>query len=135
MAITMNPYLSFPKNNCFEAMTFYGKVFGATPQFLPPQGQETTPDTVDMIIHSELRTDEVTIMASDNGARPQVTQGDASAIALMAAKDDEGRARELFEKLAENGQVILPLEKQEWDAVYGELMDQFGVKWVINIQQ
>ena len=37
-----------------------------------------------------------------------------------------------FLKLAEKGNIILPLEKQFWNATYGQLKDQFGVRWMMN---
>jgi len=37
-----------------------------------------------------------------------------------------------FLKLAEKGNNILPLEKQFWNATYGQLKDRFGVRWMMN---
>ena len=37
-----------------------------------------------------------------------------------------------FLKLAEKGNIILPLEEQFWNATYGQLKDQFGVRWMMN---
>ena len=33
------------------------------------------------------------------------------------------------------GTVIMPLEKQMWGDEYGQLVDKFGISWMVNIGQ
>jgi PhnB protein len=41
--------------------------------------------------------------------------------------------RDRFTKLAEGGTVDVPLEKQMWGDVFGQLTDRFGIGWLVNI--
>ena len=48
------------------------------------------------------------------------------------APDSEEDAKKLFNSLAEGGNVLMPIEKQFWNAYYGKLTDKFGVGWMVN---
>jgi PhnB protein len=45
------------------------------------------------------------------------------------------RASEVFEKLKEGGQVLLPLEEKFWSPTYGQVIDKFSVFWHISTAQ
>ena len=40
-------------------------------------------------------------------------------------------AERIFQALAENGTVKMPMQKTFWAARYGALIDQFGVPWEV----
>lgn len=44
---------------------------------------------------------------------------------------NEQEAREVFNKLSEQGRVYMPFEKMFWGAMFGRLEDRFGVRWQI----
>lgn len=46
----------------------------------------------------------------------------------------EEEARQAFTRLAEGGNVIMPLEKQFWGSLFGRLEDKFGIKWQISTE-
>ena len=46
--------------------------------------------------------------------------------------DQPAEAERIFQALAEDGIVKIPLQKTFWAAHYGMLIDQFGVPWEIN---
>ena len=50
-------------------------------------------------------------------------------IALHTESVEE--ATRIFEALAERGEVTAPLTKVAWAARFGQLVDQFGVPWLI----
>jgi PhnB protein len=43
--------------------------------------------------------------------------------------DQEGDVRRFFDGLAEGATVTMPVETQFWGAVYGSLIDRFGINW------
>jgi PhnB protein len=45
------------------------------------------------------------------------------------------RAQEVFNALAEGGQVQMPLQKTFWSAGFGVLVDRFGIPWEIHCEQ
>jgi PhnB protein len=46
--------------------------------------------------------------------------------------EDPAEVERIFHTLTENGQVQMPLEKTFWAALFGMLVDQFGIPWMIN---
>ena len=37
-----------------------------------------------------------------------------------------------FNRLSQGGEITMTLEKQFWNATYGQLIDQFGIHWMMN---
>ncbi|SDG07593.1 PhnB protein [Lentzea fradiae] len=131
MATRLNPYLSFD-GHAREAMEFYQSVFGGELKVntFGEFGMQDTPQA-DQVMHAQLETDAgYTIMASDTPPGAEVRTG--SSITVSLSGDDEV-LREYFAKLAEGGQVGTPLEKQMWGDEYGDLVDRFGVHWMVNL--
>jgi PhnB protein len=50
----------------------------------------------------------------------------------MLALKDPAEAERIFEALAENGAVHMPLQETFWAARFGMLVDRFGTPWMIN---
>jgi len=48
---------------------------------------------------------------------------------------DPAEAERIFQALAENGKVQMPIQQTFWAARFGMLMDQFGIPWMINCEQ
>jgi PhnB protein len=46
--------------------------------------------------------------------------------------DTRAEAERLFEALSEGGKVTMPLADMFWGALYGSLVDKFGVCWMVN---
>jgi len=116
-----------------EAMKFYHSVFGGElkMQTFAESGMPTTDETKDNIIHAELKTDELTFMASDGDATHPVKMGDNIHMSLMG--EDAAKLTDYFNQLAEGGKVDMPLAKQFWGDTYGQLTDKFGVHWMVHI--
>jgi PhnB protein len=134
MTSRLNPYLAFP-GTAREAMDFYKSVFGGT-LTTNTFGDFGAPDAslADKIMHAQLETDAgYTLMASD--LAPGMPHAPGSAITVSLSGDDGDELRGYFEKLAAGGTVTMPLEKQMWGDEYGQLTDQFGVAWMVNITQ
>ena len=53
-------------------------------------------------------------------------------ISLAIGLDDPVRAKEIFGNLAQDGSVVMPLEKTYWAEAFGMVIDKFGVKWMVN---
>jgi PhnB protein len=49
--------------------------------------------------------------------------------------DDPAEAERIFQALAENGTVHMPIQKTFWAVRFGMLVDQFGTPWMINCEQ
>lgn len=128
----LSPYLNF-NGQTAEAMKFYQSVLGGElkMQTFGESGQGTTPEEKNLIMHASLENGALSFMASDGGAEHQVTMGNNIHMSLMG--DDEATLTKYFNGLAEGGKVDMPLAKQFWGDIYGQLTDKFGVHWMVNI--
>lgn len=132
MSTILNPYISF-KAQAKEAMEFYRSVLGG----------ELTSSTFDefqmpvdegegsLIMHSQLVTPGgLVLMGSDTPSSMEYSPGASITISLSGQDIDELRG--YFDGLAEGGTVAMPLEKAPWGDYYGQLVDKFGIGWMVN---
>ena len=129
MASKLNPYLQF-KDNAREAMTYYQDVFGGD---LVVNTFGEYGGGGDGVMHSQLEAPNgFTLMASDTPeGMPESSPGGNITISLSG--DDNDDLRGYWDKLADGGQVLMPLEKQMWGDEFGMVTDKFGVAWMVNI--
>ena len=134
MASRLNPYLLF-SGDARQAMEFYRDVFGGE-LVLNTFGEYGggDPAIADNVMHAQLETDRgFTLMASDPPPGIGVDPGNNIAISLSGEDGEELRG--YWKKLADGGNVTLPLEKQMWGDEFGQLVDRFGISWMVNIGQ
>ena len=131
MSFVVCPYLSFP-GNAREAMTYYRSVFGGqlTISTFAEFGMTDMP--ADGTMHSELKHESFSLMASDAMADAEATSG-GTRIQIAFMGDDVEPLKGWYEKLAGDGSADMPLEDQVWGDMYGEVTDKFGVEWMFNI--
>jgi PhnB protein len=126
----LNPYLAFD-GNAREAMEFYRDVFGGdlTVTTFGEYGDAPNPDGV---MHAQLETDlGFTLMASDPAPGTQVATGGGMQVSLSG--DEVDTLRGYWKRLADGGQVTVPLEPQMWGDEFGMCIDRFGTPWLVNI--
>lgn len=126
----LDVYLFFP-GTAREAMEFYKGIFGGeltlqTVGEANPQAEENQ----DKIMHGRLEGGEINLMASDDmGDIPK----ESARISLSLTGADEDKLRQIFDALAEGGEVKHPLEKQFWGDLFGDLRDKFGISWMVDV--
>lgn len=131
--MSFHPYLLFD-GTCREAMTFYADVFGATDLDLSTFG-DGPPDYIpeggaNLIMHSQFSTGPGQIlMASDMPP----SMGAPVAGSVYHNAPDAGRARAVFDRLAEGGRVSIPFGPTFWSPAFGGVTDRFGTSWMISI--
>ena len=125
-------YLNFD-GNCREAMTFYGKCLQADPNFTPfsagPPVVKTAPDR---ILHAELTSGPVVLMASDTLPGMSFQAGNNFSICIDCETQPE--MERLFAALSENGKVTMPLHDAFWGGRFGMFTDQFGISWMLSFR-
>ncbi len=126
------PYLNF-QGNTEEAMNRYRDIFNGTIHDLSRFG-DTNPNMPDDfkngIMHARLTFGDNVLMFSDGMPGKTITNGDG--ITLSVGLNDEAQARSIFNQLAEDGSVIMPMAKQFWGALFGMVKDRFEINWMIN---
>jgi PhnB protein len=130
--ITCNPYLFF-EANCREAMQFYQSVFGGELN-MQTYGEvdKSCPDAMkNAIMHARLAGGDILLMASDDPSSNR--ELGTGKIHLALGGSNEEKLRRIFDALSAGGKVGVPLAKQMWGDIYGDLRDKYGIQWMINI--
>lgn len=138
MAVRMNPYLVLD-GNAREAIAFYEQALRAqvvgvqTFGEMPPDPNHPIPDGVkDRILHAMLKVGETDLMFSDTFPGMPYQTGNHVTIAIVT--DNVTTSKELFDALAEGGQVSMPMQETFWSPAYGQLTDKFGVGWQVTTE-
>ncbi len=133
MSTKLNPYLSF-RDNAREALDFYQSVFGGevTRSTFGEFHASEDPAEQDKVMHSMLETNNgLTLMAADTPNGMDCTPGSNFSISLSG--DDEAELRGYWDKLADGGNIGMPLERAPWGDTFGMCVDRFGISWLVNI--
>lgn len=135
----VNPYLNFP-GTCEEAFNFYKSVFGGDFPYVgkfkdmpPAEGDHFSGVDPEKIMHISLPiSKETTLMGSDVGGEWAKHTVVGNNVQLSVNAESEEEARRIFDGLAAGGQVTMPLDKTFWGALFGMLVDKFGIYWMVN---
>lgn len=127
------PYLTFP-GTCEEALALYARVLGGEVSIMrfgdmPPNEDMPISDAwKDKIMHASLALGPNQMLYfSDIFEGGSVTPGDN--VTVHVDVDQKGDVRRFFDGLSEGATVTMPVETQFWGAVYGSLIDRFGINW------
>ncbi len=132
----LNPHLSFG-GQCEAAFQFYeqalgGKILTMLTYGNSPMAEQVPPEWRGKILHATLTVGDNVLMGGD--VRPEQYEKPKGFQVLLGI-DDPVDAERIFQALAENGTVQMPLQKTFWAVRFGVLVDQFGVPWGINCEQ
>lgn len=135
-------YLNFD-GQAEEAMLFYKKVFkgsfvgeGITYMGNVPGMSELSEDEKKRVMHAALTFGNgCMLMASDilPSMGHKLVKGNNHYILLSPESKEE--ADRVFQALAEEGNIQMPMQDQFWGDYYGIVVDRFGVQWMINYSQ
>lgn len=130
----LDPYLFFD-GNCAQAMQFYAQTLGGRLQAMltyaqSPQPGQCPAGSDDRIMHACIDLGGQLIMASDCPAGQPYDGMKNVALSLVYPGIDEAKA--IFEILAADGKVIMPLGPTFWSETFGMLVDRFGTSWMIG---
>jgi PhnB protein len=132
----MNPYLVF-NGQCEAAFKFYekclgGKIEGMMTHGESPMSQQVPAEWRSKIIHARMTLGGIPLMGSD--APPDHYQQPQGFSVSLTVKDP-AEAERVFQDLAQNGKVQMPIQKTFWSIRFGMLVDQFGIPWMVNCEQ
>ncbi|KAI9034688.1 Glyoxalase/Bleomycin resistance protein/Dihydroxybiphenyl dioxygenase [Hyaloraphidium curvatum] len=129
-AVRASPYLLFA-DGCEAALSSYAAHGLGRVTSLVRHGEGglplPNPAMRGKVAHALFEGPGIMLFASDNDdAEPM--RGHA----MLLEFGDAGRARAVFDGLAEGGRVTTAFEKQPWGDLYGKLVDAFGVQWMVK---
>jgi PhnB protein len=120
--------------NCEEAFNTYKEVFGGEIVFLYRKGDDKTAQVSDAeknkIAHMVLSTDNFSLQAEDVDAGIAVTTGSSKLVLVFR---DLKKLQHVFHVLSQGGTVVTPLEKTFYSEAIGEVIDKFGTRWEITM--
>ncbi len=131
----LNPYLHF-NGQCEEAFQLYQRCLGGKIEAMmkyagTPGETHVSLDQRDKIMHARLVAGDAVLMGSDGGPEHyELPKGFAVSISIK----NPAEAERIFNTLAENGQVHMPIQPTFWAIRFGMLRDRFGIPWMINCE-
>ncbi|MFP5022942.1 VOC family protein [Pseudonocardia phyllosphaerae] len=138
MTVSMNPYLHF-SGEARAALEFYRSVLGGEVQIMTfgDMGAEGPVPAPEHVMHGYLGTpDGLSLMVSDGADGGQGSSdpnpAPSSGLSIALSGDDVPTLERWFAGLSEGGVVDVPLEKQLWGDLFGQVTDRFGVRWLVN---
>jgi PhnB protein len=136
-ATRLQPYL-FYRGRCEEAINYYKAKLGAEVLMMlrfkdnpdKPGPERVSPALDDKIMHASLRINGADIMMSD-GMRTGPLEFDCMSLSLSV--DTEAEADRIFNALAADGTVQMPIGKTFFSPRFGGVIDKFGVSWMVIV--
>jgi PhnB protein len=124
------PYLFFP-GTAGQALAFYRGVFGGqlTLNTFADFGRQDGP--ADAIAHGVL-AGPVSIYAAD--AADEEPFASTGLMFSLLGRTSPAQLRSWFDALAEGGTVVAALEARAWNATDGQVVDRFGLHWLIGFE-
>lgn len=137
MTATTQIYLSF-NGDCEAAFRFYEQRLGATPGGMfqyanSPMASTVPPDWQAKIMHGSITLNGVTVAGADPA--PAGLYEQPRGFRMFLESEDPAETERLFNALAENGRIEMPLQETFWSLRFGVLTDQFGIPWTISCAQ
>jgi PhnB protein len=136
----LDPYLNF-NGNTEEAFMYYRSVFGG--EFLTLMRFGDMPGSEKMNVHDRKKIMHVALPVGDSNIlmgtdalesmNQKLTLGDNFSISITS--DNEAEVKRMFDALAADGTVIMPLSSESWSPLFGILKDKYGVQWMLNYKK
>jgi PhnB protein len=133
-AFQVSAYVNF-QGKAREALEFYQQALGGQLELftMDEQGGARPAAPGERIAQGRLVADGARIYGSDGHPTFPPTVGDNTALALSGS--DKEQLTAIFTALAEGGRIKAAIHKQPWGAEVGWLVDQFGVNWMVTVEQ
>jgi PhnB protein len=134
--VTVHPHLVF-KGHCREAFQHYAATLGGEIVFSvtygeSPMASQTPAGWRDKIAHARLNIGSQCLLGADASPdRYRSPQG----FSIMIGVADPAEATRVFNALAEQGSIEMPLQETFWARRFGSFTDRFGISWMVNCEK
>lgn len=134
MSVQSVTHLNF-RGNAKDALQFYHSVFGGNVTVVTYQDANNveTPAEAKQVMWGQVVADNgFSIMAYDvPNSRP--FQRGIGSFFVSVRGDSESELTNFWNNLSINGEVLVELGPAAWAPLYGMVIDQFGITWVLDI--
>ncbi|MEL6975394.1 MAG: VOC family protein [Bacteroidota bacterium] len=125
-------FLTFQKEDAEQAMNFYVGLFENSKIDSIKRWGKEAPGKEGTIMFATFHLDGKRFICSDS---PPIHEWDFTpAVSNFVDCKDEGQLQELFTKLAESGNVLMPPNNYGWSQKFAFVEDRFGVSWQLNLE-
>ena len=133
-----NPYLMF-NGQCETAFKYYEKVLGGKIEAMLPYGgspaeAHVAPEWGSKIMHARLSINNSNSVLMGSDAQPDHYE-EPKGISVTLNLSNAADAERIFQALAINGKVKMPIQETFWAERFGMLTDQFGIPWMVNCEK
>ena len=126
------PYVLFP-GTAREALTFYGEVFGCTVYLHSFEEFGRADGPADAIAHGGLTGGPVALSGADVAGDERPVRSEGMMLSLLGTAAPP-TLRTWFSRLSEGGRVVDELQKRPWGASDGQVIDRYGLHWLIGFE-
>jgi predicted 3-demethylubiquinone-9 3-methyltransferase (glyoxalase superfamily) len=120
----VTPFLMF-EGKAEEAMNFYTSLFDDSEINSVFHNEDGT------VLHATFTLKGQTLMCIDSSVKHEFTF--TPSFSLFVTCDTEQEIDQLFAKLAQDGQVLMPLAPSPFSKKFGWVTDRYGVSWQLNL--
>ncbi|TFC63026.1 MULTISPECIES: VOC family protein [unclassified Cryobacterium] len=124
-------YLSFP-GTAREALGFYADVFGGELTLHTYQDFGRSDGPEDAIAHGVL-SGRVALAGSDAAESEKSFRIEGASLALLGTAEP-AVLHDWFDKLSVGGRIVDPLAPKPWGASDGQVIDRYGLHWLIGYE-
>jgi len=123
----------FFEGYCEEALAYYEAALGARVLSVMryrenPQPEYNPPGLEDKVMHSAFAVGDSILFASD-GHASGTTNFKGFCLTITVSSTDE--ARRLFDGIAQDGTIQMPLVETFYSPLFGMATDKFGLQWMV----
>jgi PhnB protein len=124
------------KGDCEAAFKFYEQHLGGQPGGVfryagSPMADSVPEEWGDKIMHGSIVVGDLLLMGNDVLMK-QYEEPKGFSLSLQIS--DTAEAERIYNALAPDGTVLMPLEKTFWASLFGSVVDRFGIPWLINCE-
>lgn len=116
-----------------DALTFYAGVFGGSVQLHTFEEFHRTDGPAAAIAHGYLTGGPIQLFAADSAPGEAEFHSEGMMFSLLGTAD-ASVLRQWFAGLSEGGRVVDALQERPWGAVDGQVVDRFGLHWLIGFE-
>ena len=120
--------------NAGEAIDFYTSLFENSGVISIERYSADGPGKEGTVMHARFLLNGLEFMAIDTDSQDHGFTFTPS-MSLYVHCQSEEEIDNLFSKLSEDGQVLMPLDSYPFSARFGWVADRFGVSWQLNASQ
>lgn len=114
-----------------EAMNFYTSLFNQSEIVSISRYDENGPGKEGTVIHATFTLNGQEFMCIDSYVKHDFTF--TPAMSLYVTCDTEEEIETVFNKLAQDGKVLMPLGSYPFSKKFGWLNDKYGVSWQLTL--